>query len=54
MVMRRRPGARRSHIEKSCELSAGLFAVEQDGYCVAECMQRVAFVGSYQERTAEQ
>jgi len=31
-----------------------LFAVEQDDYCVAKCMQRAACVRSYQERTAEQ
>jgi hypothetical protein len=54
VVMRLRPAARRSHIEKGRALPAGLFAVEQDGYCVVKCMQHAAFVGSYQERTAEQ
>jgi hypothetical protein len=54
VVMRLRPAARRSQIEKGRELPAGLFAVEQEGYCVAKCMQRAAFFGSYQERTAEQ
>jgi hypothetical protein len=53
VVMRLRPAARRSDIEKSRELLAGLFAVEQHDYCVAKRMQRTAFVGSYQERTAE-
>jgi hypothetical protein len=38
----------------SFEPTAGLFAVEQHGYCVAKRMQRAAFVGSYQERTVEQ
>jgi hypothetical protein len=51
--MRLRPVARRSDIEKSCELLAGLFAVEQHDYCVAKRMQRTTFAGSYQERTAE-
>jgi hypothetical protein len=50
----RPPVARRTDIKKSRELLAGLFAVEQHDYCVAKRMQRAAFVGSYQERTAEQ
>ena len=48
--MRPPPGARGSDIEKSRELLAGSFAVEQYDYCVAKRMQRAAFVGSYQER----
>ena len=52
--MRPRPSARWSDIEKSRELLAGLFAVEQYDHCVAKRMQCAAFVGSYQERTVEQ
>ena len=53
MVMRSRPPARRSHIKKGRELPTGLFAVEEHDYCVAKRTQRAAFIGSYQERTAE-
>ena len=54
MVMWPWSAAWRSHIEKGRELPAGLFTVEQHGYCVAKRAQYAAFVGSYQERTAEQ
>ena len=54
VVVRPRPAARRSHIEKRRELPAGLFGVEQRDYCVAERTQSAAFVGSYQERIGEQ
>jgi hypothetical protein len=50
VVMRPRPAARRSDIEKSRELLAGLFAVEQHDYCVAKRMQRAPFGSSYKER----
>ena len=52
--MRPRPAARRSDIEKGGELPAGLFAVEQHDYGVTKRMQHTAFIGSCQQRTAEQ
>jgi hypothetical protein len=52
-VMRPRPAARRTDIEKSRELLVGLFAIEQYDQRVAKCMQGPAFASSYQERTAE-
>src|ERR1700693_2052999 len=42
VVMRPRPAARQTDIEKSRELLAGLFGVEQHDYCVAKRMQRAA------------
>jgi hypothetical protein len=48
VVVRPRSAARRSDIEKSRELLAGLFAVEQYDYSMAKRMERAAFVGSQQ------
>jgi hypothetical protein len=53
VIMRIRPAARRTNIEKSYELLTGLFAVEQYNSCVAKRMQKTAFVGAHQERSGE-
>ena len=42
MIMRPRPAARRTDIEKSSELFVGLFAVEQHDYCLPKRVQRAA------------
>ena len=53
MVMRPRSAARRRHIEKGCELTVGLFSIEEHHYCVAKCTQRSALVGSDQKSTEQ-
>ena len=53
MVVRSRPTAWWSDVEKRRELLAGLFAIEQYDHCVAKCMQCMAFIGAYQKRSGE-